>query len=45
MLGKVDVQSHAKVYNGQCLGLYGQKVSIATVLGTRFNYAELMAGV
>lgn len=45
VLGKVDVQSHAKVYNGQCLGLYGQKVSIATVLGTRFNYAELMAGV
>lgn len=42
---QLRVPSHARVYNGNVLGLMGTYVTIADALGTKFNYSELMAGI
>lgn len=39
---EVRVESHAVVYNGECLRLEGDPVSIVTVLEEHFDYLELM---
>lgn len=39
------IRKYAHVYNGRCLRLSGDSVTIRTALGTKFNYEELMAGV
>ena len=39
----VTVPRYAHLYNGRCLRLSGPPWSIRQALGTRFNYAELMA--
>ena len=41
--GRIKVPSHARIYNGRCLGLTGELVSIRDCLGKRFNYDELMS--
>lgn len=43
VLGKITVWSHARVYNGKCLGLNGNQITIKDALGSQFDYAELMA--
>ncbi len=40
----VAVPGRAIIYNGECLGLEGASVTIKDAIGTKFNYAELMAG-
>ena len=40
---RLNVLSHAVVYNGKRLRLEGKLVSIVTTLGKHFNYDELMA--
>lgn len=42
--GRLAVQTYARVYNGKCLGLEGRPSGIRAALGTRFDYADLMAG-
>lgn len=44
VLGQTKVYSHARVYNGKCLGLVGDMISIQDALGSRFDYRELMEG-
>lgn len=41
--GTITMPKYAKVYDGRCLGLTGPLLSIRDALGTRFDYAELMA--
>lgn len=36
---------YAQVYDGRCLGLEGEPVSIREALGSKFNYDELMLGI
>jgi len=43
--GQTSVMSHARIYDGRCLGLVGEPITIQEALGQRFDYAELMAGV
>ena len=43
--GKRMAKSHFFVYGGESQGFSGDYVSIKQVLGTKFDYAELMAGV
>lgn len=40
--GETTVYSHARVYNGRCMGLFGEQVSIKDALGAKFSYDELM---
>ena len=40
--GLMTVYSHARVYDGRCLGLIGRQVSITDVLADKFSYDELM---
>lgn len=40
--GKMTVYSHARIYNGRCMGLVGEQVSIKDALGSKFSYDELM---
>jgi len=40
--GLMTVYSHARIYDGRCLGLTGPQVSILDALGDKFDYAELM---
>lgn len=45
VLGQVEVPKYALIYDGKCLGLdEAETVTIEDALGTRFNYADLMAG-
>jgi len=37
------VQKYARVYDGRCLGLMGEPVSVIDCLGTKFDYDELMS--
>jgi hypothetical protein len=39
------VKKHARIYDGRCLGLRGEEVTILDALGKKFNYAELMGGL
>lgn len=41
--GAARVPKYAQVYDGRCLGLAGDLVSIHDTLGKKFDYAELMA--
>jgi hypothetical protein len=41
--GDKRVPKYAKVYDGRCLGLTGELVSIRNCLGDRFDYDELMS--
>ena len=43
ILKKVRVRQYAEVYNGECLALTGDVVSIEDALGDSFLYGELMA--
>ena len=40
--GKITVPKYARIYDGRCLGLHGEPVTIRDCLGERFDYAELM---
>lgn len=44
VLGHTVIQKYALIFNGNCLGFDGPNVHITDTLGTRFNYADLMAG-
>jgi hypothetical protein len=43
VLGLISVDKYALVYNGRVLDFDGPAWTIRDALGTRFNYAELMA--
>lgn len=43
--GRATVPKYARIYDGRCLGLTGDPVTIRDALGSRFDYDELMAGV
>ena len=43
--GLMKVQKYAKIYDSRLLKLDGELVTIRDVLGSRFNYDELMRGV
>lgn len=45
ILGKLQVPTYAKVYNGRVFGFEGGPASIKDALGTKFNYADLMNGI
>lgn len=46
VLNKCTVPKYARIYNGELVNLDpSEQVSIVDALGTRFNYAEMMAGV
>lgn len=46
VLGNVEIPKYALIYDGECQGLdESESVTIHDALGTRFNYADLMAGV
>jgi hypothetical protein len=40
---RLRVPKYARVYDGRCLGLHGEPVTICECLGSRFSYDELMA--
>lgn len=42
--GEITVPSHALVYNGQCLRLDGEPISVRDALGHDFNLRELLNG-
>jgi hypothetical protein len=41
--GTVSIPKYARIYDGRCLTLTGQQVTIREVLGNKFDYDELMA--
>lgn len=43
VLGRLLVPRFAHVFDGRCLGLSGDPVSIKDALGSKFDYRELMA--
>lgn len=43
VLGRTTVPKYAHIYDSRCLALSGDLVSVRDALGTKFNYAELMA--
>jgi hypothetical protein len=43
--GTQSIQKYARIYNGRCLSLTGELVTIRAALGKKFNYEELMSGV
>lgn len=46
ILDQVRVAKYARVYDGRCLSLdHGEMVGIRDVLGSNFNYSDLMAGI
>jgi hypothetical protein len=42
--GREGVRRIARIYDSRCLGFDGEFIYIAQALGSKFNYAELMAG-
>ena len=42
--GQLLLPKYALIYNGDCLGLEGERVGILSALGTKFDYDDLMAG-
>ncbi|WP_037065874.1 hypothetical protein [Pseudonocardia acaciae] len=44
VLGEATVPKYARVYDGRCLGLDGEAVSIVQCLGKRFNLLALLEG-
>lgn len=45
ILQEIQVPKYARVYDGRCLGFVGDSIWISDALGTKFSYADLMAGV
>jgi hypothetical protein len=43
--GRITVPKYVKLYNGRCLGVEGNPISIQQALGKKFRYDELMVGV
>ena len=41
-LDQIRIPKYARIYDGRCLGLLGEPVSIIDALGDRFDYRELM---
>lgn len=45
-VSRIDrIPKYARIYDGECLNLEGNLISIQDCLGTRFNYDDLMAGI
>ena len=42
VLNKALVPKYARIYDGRCLGLLGDPITIVDALGDKFNYRELM---
>ena len=42
--GEISLQERIKLYNQKCYGFEGDFIMIGDVLGTKFNYQELMYG-
>lgn len=42
---KILLPKYARIYDGRCLGFDGELIGIQDALGTKFHYADLMAGV
>src|SRR5262245_9685330 len=42
---RITIAKYARIYDGRCLGLRGEHVTIGDVLGTKFNYDHLMDGI
>jgi hypothetical protein len=42
VLDRIRVPKYARIYDGRCLGLMGEPVSIIDALGDKFSYRELM---
>lgn len=42
---EISVPKYALIYDGDLLGFEGEHVYITDAIGTKFNYADLMAGV
>lgn len=45
VLGTSTVPKYAHLYDGECLGLGGDQVTIMDALGQKFDYHDLMKGV
>lgn len=45
VMARTTVPKYARVYDGTCLSLTGEPVTIRDALGTKFNYRELMEGI
>lgn len=45
VLGNTTVPCYARIYDGRCLSLVGDPVTIRQALGKRFDYDELMHGL
>jgi hypothetical protein len=41
--GKATVPERARIYDEECLRLFGRQISIHDALGTKFDYRELMS--
>lgn len=44
VLGAATVPKYARIYDGRCLRVEGDQVTIRDALGDRFDYRELMGG-
>lgn len=42
---QITVPKYAREYDGRCLRLLGDPITIRDALGTKFNYDDLMAGI
>jgi len=42
VLGRATVPKYARLYNGRCLGVSGEPITINAALGAKFDYRELM---
>ena len=42
---RTSVHKYARIYDGRCLGMTGEPVTIRDCLGGSFNYEELMYGI
>lgn len=45
VLGRITIPTYARIYDGRCLNLVGERVDIHDCLPSGFNYNNLMAGI
>jgi hypothetical protein len=45
LAGRITVEKYANVYDGRCLRLHGEPITLRQALGKKFDYEELMADV
>jgi len=45
VFNRMTVKKYARIYDGRCLNLTGEQVTIVDALGTKFNYRDLMDGI